>query len=141
MYVYNITNCFLYYSGAVIGLLKVGNKDLYLFDETGQTRKVENAPCILDFYIHESRQRAGLGKDLFETMLADEKWTPIKCSVDRPSEKLLGFLRKHYGLVRSIPQANNFVLYEGFFDDDKSTTMQHATTNGAGGNGMYITNR
>ncbi|XP_073843523.1 alpha-tubulin acetylase isoform X2 [Musca autumnalis] len=123
-------------NGAVIGLLKVGTKDLYLFDETGQTRKVENAPCILDFYIHESRQRAGLGKDLFETMLVDEKWTPIKCSVDRPSEKLLGFLKKHYGLVRSIPQANNFVLYEGFFDDVQATTKQ---TNGAG-NGMYITN-
>ncbi|XP_059216737.1 alpha-tubulin N-acetyltransferase 1 isoform X2 [Stomoxys calcitrans] len=121
-------------NGAVIGLLKVGTKDLYLFDEIGQTRKVENAPCILDFYIHESRQRAGLGKDLFETMLADEKWTPVKCSVDRPSEKLLGFLKKHYGLVRSIPQANNFVLYEGFFDDGKI-----GTTNG-GGNGMYITN-
>ncbi|XP_058987738.1 alpha-tubulin N-acetyltransferase 1 isoform X3 [Musca domestica] len=125
-------------NGAVIGLLKVGTKDLYLFDETGQTRKVENTPCILDFYIHESRQRAGLGKDLFETMLADEKWTPIKCSVDRPSEKLLGFLKKHYSLVRTIPQANNFVLYEGFFDDGSSSAATKQT-NGAG-NGMYITN-
>ncbi|XP_075164775.1 alpha-tubulin acetylase isoform X2 [Haematobia irritans] len=126
-------------NGAVIGLLKVGTKDLYLFDETGQARKVENAPCILDFYIHESRQRAGLGKDLFETMLADEKWTPVKCSVDRPSEKLLGFLKKHYGLVRSIPQANNFVLYEGFFDDGKASATRAQQTNGSG-NGMYITN-
>ncbi|KAM7357265.1 alpha-tubulin acetylase isoform 2-T14 [Cochliomyia hominivorax] len=124
-------------NGCVIGLLKVGTKDLYLFDETGQTRKVENAPSILDFYIHESRQRAGLGKDLFETMLADENWTPVKCSVDRPSEKLLGFLKKHYGLVRTIPQANNFVLYEGFFDDgNKQQQQQQQHTNG----GMHITN-
>ncbi|XP_065359891.1 alpha-tubulin N-acetyltransferase 1 isoform X1 [Calliphora vicina] len=124
-------------NGCVIGLLKVGTKDLYLFDETGQTRKVENAPSILDFYIHESRQRAGLGKDLFETMLADENWTPVKCSVDRPSEKLLGFLKKHYGLVRTIPQANNFVLYEGFFDDgNKQQQQQQHHTNG----GMHITN-
>lgn len=104
-------------NGSVIGLLKVGTKDLYLFDEVGQTRKVENTPCILDFYIHESRQRTGLGKNMFETMLNEEHWTPLKCSVDRPSEKLLGFLKKHYGLQRTIPQANNFVLYEGFFDD------------------------
>ncbi|XP_037815691.1 alpha-tubulin N-acetyltransferase 1 isoform X1 [Lucilia sericata] len=124
-------------NGCVIGLLKVGTKDLYLFDETGQTRKVENAPSILDFYIHESRQRAGLGKDLFETMLADENWTPVKCSVDRPSEKLLGFLKKHYGLVRTIPQSNNFVLYEGFFDDgNKQQQQQQQHTNG----GMHITN-
>ncbi|KNC30381.1 Alpha-tubulin N-acetyltransferase 1 [Lucilia cuprina] len=125
-------------NGCVIGLLKVGTKDLYLFDETGQTRKVENAPSILDFYIHESRQRAGLGKDLFETMLADENWTPVKCSVDRPSEKLLGFLKKHYGLVRTIPQSNNFVLYEGFFDDGNKQQQQQQQqhTNG----GMHITN-
>ncbi|CAD7003369.1 unnamed protein product [Ceratitis capitata] len=50
-------------------------------------------------------------------MLAEEKWTPIKCSVDRPSEKLVRFLKKYYGLENIIPQTNKFVLYEGFFDD------------------------
>ncbi|XP_060652874.1 alpha-tubulin N-acetyltransferase 1 isoform X4 [Drosophila nasuta] len=128
-------------NGVVTGLLKVGTKDLYLFDEKGQTRKMENSPSILDFYVHESRQRAGLGKRLFETMLREEQWTPLKCSVDRPSEKLLAFLGKHYGLVRTIPQANNFVLYEGFFNDG-------STSNGRNGhdsplsqkNGLHITN-
>lgn len=108
-------------SGAVVGLLKIGSKDLYLFDEYGVTRRVLNAPAILDFYIHESRQRSGQGKKLFETMLENEGWTPLKCSIDRPSSKLLGFLKKHYGLTRTIPQANNFVLYEGFFDDDSKS--------------------
>ncbi|XP_053963288.1 alpha-tubulin N-acetyltransferase 1-like [Anastrepha ludens] len=103
----------------VIGLLKIGTKDLYLFDELGQTRKVDKAPCILDFYIHDARQRTGLGKELFQTMLREEKWVPVKCSVDRPSEKLLGFLKKHYGLERIIPQANHFVLYDGFFEHEK----------------------
>ncbi|XP_037934613.1 alpha-tubulin N-acetyltransferase 1 isoform X2 [Teleopsis dalmanni] len=124
------------HNGAVLGLLKVGTKDLYLFDESGQTKKVESAPCILDFYIHESRQRAGLGKVLFETMLTEENWQPVKCSVDRPSEKLLAFLRKHYGLINTIPQANNFVLYVGFFDEQNGV-------DGAGSqhtNGMHVTN-
>ncbi|XP_068149338.1 alpha-tubulin N-acetyltransferase 1 isoform X2 [Drosophila tropicalis] len=133
------------HNGAVIGLLKVGTKDLYLFDETGQTRKVEQAPSILDFYVHESRQRSGLGKRLFETMLKEEHWTPIKCSVDRPSEKLLAFLAKHYGLQRTIPQANNFVLYEGFFnnnndnDNGSNHSNSQSTANGHG-NGLHITN-
>lgn len=132
------------HSGSVLGLLKVGTKDLYLFDEHGQTRKMEQSPSILDFYVHESRQRSGLGKHLFETMLKEEQWTPLKCSVDRPSDKLLGFLGKHYGLLRTIPQANNFVLYEGFFNDVSSTP--NGSRNGHAespqrNNGLHITNR
>ncbi|XP_036344026.1 alpha-tubulin N-acetyltransferase 1-like, partial [Rhagoletis pomonella] len=111
----------------VIGLLKIGTKDLYLFDELGQTRKVDKAPCILDFYIHDSRQRTGLGKKLFQTMLSEEKWVPVKCSVDRPSEKLLGFLKKHYGLERTIPQANHFVLYDGFFEREGEGSNEKAS--------------
>ncbi|KAH8325896.1 hypothetical protein KR067_009753, partial [Drosophila pandora] len=102
---------------AVTGLLKVGTKDLFLFDEKGVCRRADQTPAILDFYIHESRQRRGLGKAIFDKMLADQGWSPCKCSVDRPSPKLLGFLAKHFGLVRTIPQGNRFVLYEGFFDD------------------------
>lgn len=78
------------------GLLKVGVKNLYVFDQNGETQVV-NSPCVLDFYIHESRQRAGLGKILFEAMLEQEKYVPHKMAIDRPSEKLIGFLRKHYG--------------------------------------------
>ncbi|XP_067645382.1 alpha-tubulin N-acetyltransferase 1-like isoform X5 [Eurosta solidaginis] len=102
----------------VIGLLKVGAKNLYLFDNVGDTRKVDQAPCILDFYIHETRQRTGLGKRIFDFMLAEENWIPVKCTVDRPSEKLLKFLKKYYGLETIIPQTNKFVLYEGFFEKD-----------------------
>ncbi|XP_032597189.1 alpha-tubulin N-acetyltransferase 1 isoform X3 [Drosophila grimshawi] len=131
------------HNGAVTGLLKVGTKDLYLFDEKGQTRKMEQSPSILDFYVHESRQRAGLGKHLYETMLSEEQWLPIKCSVDRPSEKLLAFLGKHYGLKRTIPQANNFVLYEGFFEDAASQNGSrngHAESPQRTKNGLHITN-
>ncbi|EDX02065.1 alpha-tubulin N-acetyltransferase 2 [Drosophila yakuba] len=102
---------------AITGLLKVGTKDLFLFDQEGCCRRANQTPAILDFYVHESRQRCGQGKLLFEWMLEQQGWSPRKCSVDRPSKKLLAFMGKHYGLVRTIPQGNNFVLYEGFFDD------------------------
>ncbi|XP_016996920.2 alpha-tubulin N-acetyltransferase 2 [Drosophila takahashii] len=102
---------------SVAGLLKVGTKDLFLFDKQGSCRRADKTPAILDFYVHESRQRRGLGKQLFERMLDEQGWLASKCSVDRPSEKLLAFLGKHYGLVSTIPQGNNFVLYEGFFED------------------------
>lgn len=83
-------------SGAVTGLLKVGTKNLYVFDPNGETKQV-SAPCVLDFYVHESRQRSGLGKKLFQTMLDSEGINPSKLAIDRPSEKLVGFLKKHYG--------------------------------------------
>jgi len=35
---------------------------------------------------------------------------------DRPSPKLLSFLKKHYNLVNFIPQNNNFVIYQQFFE-------------------------
>ncbi|XP_055612234.1 alpha-tubulin N-acetyltransferase [Uranotaenia lowii] len=83
-------------NGLVVGILKVGRKSLYVFDQTGETVNV-TAPCVLDFYVHESRQRGGLGKELFEYMLNEEKIQPSEMAIDRPSEKLLGFLAKHYG--------------------------------------------
>lgn len=49
-------------------MLKVGHKGLYIFDRDGHHYQV-TPPCVLDFYVHESRQRSGLGKQLFEHML------------------------------------------------------------------------
>ena len=52
----------------VVGMLKVGRKKLFLLDP--QQRTKETAPlCVLDFYIHESRQRRGYGRRLFDYML------------------------------------------------------------------------
>ncbi|NXH89954.1 ATAT acetyltransferase, partial [Edolisoma coerulescens] len=83
-------------------------------DRDGSHVEVEPL-CVLDFYIHESQQRRGLGRELFREMLQRERVQPEKLAVDRPSEKLLGFLRKHFGLCDLIPQVNNFVIFEGFF--------------------------
>lgn len=54
--------------GAVTGMLKTGKKGLYIFDRDGQHYQVSPL-CVLDFYVHESRQRTGLGKHIFEHML------------------------------------------------------------------------
>lgn len=101
----------------VTGLLKIGEKSLYVHDSEGVTRHI-TAPCVLDFFVHESRQRSGYGKLMFEYMLNEENVTPDKLAIDRPSEKLLRFLSKHYGLDKAIPQMNNFVVFEGFFDTE-----------------------
>jgi hypothetical protein len=104
------------HSGLVVGLLKIGRKSLYVFDKFGDTKHV-NAPCVLDFYIHESRQRGGLGKILFEYMLDNETLLPEQLAIDRPSEKLLGFLRKHYGELQSF---FFWSLSRHFYDDYSS---------------------
>jgi len=100
--------------GSVVGLLKVGKKNLFLIDGNGGQNEVYPL-CVLDFYVHESRQRSGCGKMLFEFMLQDQKASPKYMAVDRPSPKLLAFLRKYYNLSKVIPQVNNYVIFEGFF--------------------------
>ncbi|XP_050690923.1 alpha-tubulin N-acetyltransferase-like isoform X2 [Eriocheir sinensis] len=100
----------------VVGMLKVGRKKLFLLDINQRTK--ETAPlCVLDFYIHESRQRRGYGKRLFDYMLRDQNVTPEFMAVDKPSDKFLGFLHKHYNLYKQVPQINNFVVFESFFTD------------------------
>jgi alpha-tubulin N-acetyltransferase 1 len=60
--------CFSSNLGSVIGFLKVGVKHLYVYDSHGQVH--ERTPlCVLDFYVHESKQRSGYGKKLFDVML------------------------------------------------------------------------
>jgi alpha-tubulin N-acetyltransferase 1 len=68
--------------------------------------------CVLDFYVHESLQRRGIGSEMFEFMLSNEKTKAFKMAYDRPSPKLLAFLSKYYGLNSYSPQVNNFVVYD-----------------------------
>ncbi|VDQ09901.1 unnamed protein product [Trichobilharzia regenti] len=52
----------------VLGFLKIGKKKLFVHDKKGAC--FECMPlCVLDFYIHESHQRQGCGKKLFDFML------------------------------------------------------------------------
>lgn len=44
-----------------------------------------------------------------------EGLSPEMFAYDRPSPKLIGFLRKHYGLSRYVAQNNNFVVFDAYF--------------------------
>ena len=99
----------------VLGFIKVGNKKLFLRDRNFNYHEV-NTLCVLDFYVHESTQRRGIGKQLFDYMLKFEKKIPTELAYDRPSEKLLSFLNKYFGLNDYISQNNNYVVFDEFFD-------------------------
>jgi alpha-tubulin N-acetyltransferase 1 len=49
-------------------------------------------------------------------MVEEEGVAPHRLGYDKPSEKLIAFLGKHYGLKRYVPQANNYVVFNAYFD-------------------------
>lgn len=98
----------------VLGFIKVGYKKLFLRDRNNNVHEV-NPLCVLDFYVHESTQRKGIGKLLFDYMLKNESITPKRLAYDRPSNKLLCFLKKHFNLVNYVTQNNNYVVFDEFF--------------------------
>lgn len=51
-------------------------------NQQGGMKEIEPL-CVLDFYVHESLQRKGEGKRLFEYMLAMERKIPSKVSIDK----------------------------------------------------------
>ncbi len=62
---------------------------------------------------------------LFEHMLEHEKINPWNMGYDRPSSKLIGFLKKHYGLMNFVPQNNNFVVFKDYFNPKLHPTDYH----------------
>ncbi|KAG7281758.1 hypothetical protein CRUP_028072, partial [Coryphaenoides rupestris] len=115
--------------GAGVGFLKVGYKKLFLLDQRGA--HVEAEPlCVLDFYIAESLQRHGYGLELFDFMLQHKQVEPSLLAYDRPSAKFLSFLAKHYCLNQSVPQVNNFVVFDGFFRNKSGSPHSPLTDQG-----------
>ena len=113
----------------VLGILKVGVKKLFLRDVLYNYHEVSPL-CVLDFYVHESTQRQGIGKKLFDYMLNFEKKNPKELAYDRPSPKLIGFLKKYFGLVNYVRQNNNFVVFNEFFEclsDENNKTYDYMT--------------
>ena len=97
-------------------MLKVGPRKLFIRQNSGEIREIMPL-CVLDFYVHESVQRGGHGKMLFEEMLRKENDVhPAKLAYDRPSPKLIGFLGKHYGLKSYVPQNNNYIVFNQYWD-------------------------
>jgi len=101
-------------SNRVIGLIKVGKRKLFVHRETGKISEISPL-CVLDFYVHESIQRGGHGKMIFEYMLSQEAVRPEKLGYDRPSSKLIAFLGRHYELKNYVPQNNNYVVFQKYF--------------------------
>ena len=100
-----------------LGFLKVGNKKLFHRDAYGKVFEL-SILSVLDFYVHESVQRNGYGKVIFEKFLQEFGVHPRRLAYDRPSGKLIGFLKKHYGLSKYVPQNNNFVIFDDYFQID-----------------------
>ncbi|XP_072930970.1 alpha-tubulin N-acetyltransferase 1 isoform X2 [Epargyreus clarus] len=100
--------------GDVVGLLKMGTKHLFLFNENDKVCEVEPL-CILDFYVIKDRQRSGYGKLLFDYMLQDLQTTAKELAIDGPSPKMEQFLRKNYGVDVLMRQNNNFAVSPDFF--------------------------
>ena len=100
----------------VLGLLTVGRKHLYYWHRGGGTKQLDPL-CVLDFYVSDRAQRSGHGFTLFEAMLAAEGREARSLAYDRPSPKMLPFLRKHYGLIDYNEQPNNFVVFDDYFED------------------------
>lgn len=114
-------------SELVLGFIKVGFKPLFIMDQNGN--QSETRPlCVLDFFVMEAYQRRGCGRRLFEFMLQDLSLHPAQLAIDRPSSKFKSFLRKHYNLVGSVPQINNFVIFDGFFRYNKPKTRRNRLT-------------
>eukprot|EP00063_Salmo_salar_P059371 XP_014034206.1 PREDICTED: alpha-tubulin N-acetyltransferase 1 isoform X1 [Salmo salar] len=109
--------------GLAVGFLKVGYKKLFLLDQRGA--HVETEPlCVLDFFVTEHLQRHGYGLELFNFMLQHKKVEPVLMAYDRPSPKFLSFLEKHYCLKNSVPQVNNFVVFDGFFTNRSAAHLR-----------------
>ncbi|KAK9904321.1 hypothetical protein WJX75_009107 [Coccomyxa subellipsoidea] len=62
--------------------------------------------------------------------LNTEKETATSIAFDTPSPKLLGFLKKHYGLMHYTPQDNKFLVFPEFWivTSKQPTMVRHAAS-------------
>lgn len=112
--------------GEIIGMLKVGRKHLFLFDEKQAVHEVE-PPCVLDFYVVPDRQRMGYGFRLFDFMLKDLNVMAWEMAIDGPSEKMEKFLSRNFGIDRLMRQSNNFAVAPNFFQQSDNDISKKGT--------------
>jgi len=58
-------------------------------------------------------------------MLKFEGVLPHKLAYDRPSPKLIGFMAKHFGLKSFMPQNNNYVVFDEYFNRAAFDTLDN----------------
>ncbi|CAN0058404.1 unnamed protein product, partial [Ascophyllum nodosum] len=100
------------------GFLRLGWKHLFLCSDENASLCEHDVLCLLDFYVHESLRRRGVGHELLTTALKTEESTPTEIAYDRPSPELKSFLRKHFGLDNCVDQPNRFMVFKVFFGRD-----------------------
>ena len=98
----------------VYGYIKIGPKNLFLRDRYFNYHERKTL-CVLDFYVYDNVQRKGIGKQLFDYMLNLENTEADLLAYDRPTSRLLAFLKKNYGLENYITQNNSFIIFDNFF--------------------------
>ena len=124
-FVYSNHKLFIKVNGnQMIGFIKIGVKNLIYTGISGKLMEISPV-CVLDFYVHETLQRHGFGKLLFEKVLEIEKLEPYQMAIDRPSSKFLFFLNKHYKLKEYRTQSNNFVIFNQFFETKEDKLLPH----------------
>jgi len=67
---------------------------------------------IKDFFVYETVQRTGVGHSIFEYMLDMEEIQPAQLLFKNPTEPMLSFLEKHYGLASPIPAYKDYVKFD-----------------------------
>jgi len=112
----------------VVGILKMGWTKMNLCDNTG-SRSEAMVNCLLDFYVHETKQRKGYGKRLIDYMLQDMDLDAKNLAIDKPTKKILNFMQKHYQLSKLVSQDNNIAIFEEFFHKTFNEKMSHDNTN------------
>ena len=78
----------------VFGYIKVGPKKLFLRDRLFNYHERKTL-WVLDFYVYDNFRRKGIGKKLFDYMLNLENTEPDLLAYDRPTLRLLAFLKKN----------------------------------------------
>ncbi|CAG2177988.1 unnamed protein product, partial [Oppiella nova] len=104
----NVSNC------SAVGFVRLGARNLWFSDKSNTNlTQFQNCFCILDFYIRDQRQ--GLGFVLISSVMRSVSTSAAQFAYDRPTEAMLAFLRKHFGLRQALPQHNHFVIFDDFF--------------------------
>lgn len=105
-----------------VGFLRFGHRSLFLSDASVDKIlvRVDEAICALDFYLRERRK--GLGNFLMKNMISFLSIkSPCEIAFDKPTEAMISFLHKNFNLQSPIYQANNYVIFNGFFDAIESS--------------------
>ena len=99
----------------IVGFIKIGSRRLFLWDKMGVQHELKTV-CLLDFFTYPNCQRKGYGKKMIDRLLKDENKGMEEIPIDKPSPLCLSFMKKHFGLSNFIPQNNNYVVFDQFWE-------------------------